>query len=90
MLPLLLLTCFKNCLHSTRRSALDVKKPWSTLTSPFGTIPQTSHCAKWYAVTGSVIHIDDTQPFDFSFEKEDSTQGMRDLIIDEVSQNTCR
>lgn len=24
-------------------------------------------------------------PFDFSFEREDSTQGMRQLIIDEVS-----
>lgn len=29
-------------------------------------------------------HTADTQPFDFSFEREDSTNGMRNLIIDEV------
>ena len=85
--------CCKNCSHSTQQGELAAKRLWSTHSesSPLSALAATRSPLKEVETDPSLSVWHDPAdepvcevPFDFSFEREDSTQGMRNLIVDEV------
>lgn len=80
--------CWKSSSHSTPRSVLAARRPSNT-PSEYRLWRATSHLLDLADPSLAVWHdpVDEPLcevPFDFSFEREDSTNGMRDLIVEEV------
>lgn len=83
-----LLIFFPECCALTHPRESAAKMLWITLTSIYGMIPPTSLSAKMSVHLDALIRVHGwfcSKKFDFGFEVEDSIEGIKGLIVEEVN-----